>query len=102
MIFIVLTTLLIIRILLNNKETLSTFKKLSITQIIGVTINITLTVVIATTLIYFGGNWLAGLFSNIFLQIMIFTITTLLVLYVISYLSNKAMYKITNGILPKE
>lgn len=101
-ILITLLILLMIRNFIKNKDTLREFKKLNKAQLLGVAINFILTVIVATVLIFYGGNWIAGQFSNIFLKTSVFAFIVLLVLYFIGSLSNKAMSKITHGILPKD
>lgn len=101
-ILITLLVLLMIRNFIKNKDTLREFKKLNKAQLLGVAINFILTVIVATVLIFYGGNWIAGQFSNIFLKTSVFAFIVLLVLYFIGSLSNKAMSKITHGILPKD
>ncbi|PID13873.1 hypothetical protein CSV63_15730 [Sporosarcina sp. P34] len=102
LVLISLLVLLVIRNFIKDKETWREIKKLHTSQLIGVTINFILTVLAITTLIFYGGNWLAAKFSNFFLQSFSFIVIVFLVLSCIGTLSDKAMNKITNGALPKK
>ncbi|ARF16123.1 hypothetical protein [Sporosarcina ureae] len=101
-VFILLLVLLVVRNLVKDKETWREIKKLHTRQRIGVAIHFVFTVLAITTLIYYGGNWLAGQFSNIFLQSFAFLLIVFLVLISIGNLSDKMMNKITNGTLPRK
>lgn len=101
-VLIILLVLLVIRNFIKDKETWREMKKLHTSQFIGVAINFIFTVLAITTLIYYGGNWLAGQFSNIFLQSFAFLIIVFLVLISIGTLSDKVMNRITNGALPRK
>ncbi len=87
--------------IVNNKETLRAFKELGKLQLLGVALTFVSTVVVASALIFYGGNWIAGQFSNIFLQSFSFLVVVFLVFYSIGTVSDKVMSKITNGALPK-
>lgn len=101
-VLISLLVLLVIRNFIKDKETWREIKKLHTNQRIGVSINFVFTVLAITTLIYYGGNWMAGQLSNIFLQSLVFLIIVFLVLISIGTLSDKMMNKITNGTLPRK
>ena len=101
-VLISLLVLLVIRNFIKDKETWREIKKLHTSQRIGVAINFVFTVLAITSLIYYGGNWMAGQFSNIFLQSLVFLIIVFLVLIRIGTLSDKMMNKITNGTLPRK
>ena len=101
MIDILMTTLFIvilIRAILKNRKIL---KELTKRQIFGVVISYLITVFIAFIFIYYGGNWVAGYFSNIFFKYVIFLVVVCIALYLCISILNKVLQKITNGILPK-
>ncbi|QUW20606.1 hypothetical protein JSQ81_12155 [Sporosarcina sp. Marseille-Q4063] len=100
-VLITLLVLLMARTFIKNRDTLRAYKKLSKTQLLGVVITFIFTVVIATTLIFYGKNWIAGKFSNIFLESFIFVVIFFFVFYFIGTISDKVMNKITKGALPK-
>lgn len=100
-VLIFLLVLLVTRIFIKNKDTLREFKKLSKPQLLGVILIFIFDVIVVTTLIYYGGNWIMGQFSNIFIKAFGFTVIVFIVLYFIGTLSDKVLNKITNGALPK-
>ncbi|PIC74484.1 hypothetical protein [Sporosarcina sp. P17b] len=100
-ILIFLLILLVTRIFIKNKETLREFKKLNKSQLLGVFLTLIFDIIVVTTLIYYGRNWIMEQFTNIFLQALSFLVIVFLVLILIGKLSDKVVNKITNGILPK-
>lgn len=74
--------LLMARNILKNKETVKIIKKLKKTQLAGIALSFVFTVLTATVLIYYGGNWIAGQFSNSVLRYLVFGVIVLMVLYV--------------------
>ena len=102
LLLILLLVLLVIRNFIKDQDTWREIKKLHTKQLLGVTINFIFTVLAITTLIFYGGNWMAGQFSNIFLQSFAFLIIVFVVLISIGTLSDKVMNKITNGALPRK
>lgn len=100
--FIALLVLLMLRNFIKNKDTWKAFKKLNKTQLLLAVMYFLFTVFAAAVLIYYGGNWLAGQFSNIFVQAAVFALVVFVVFYFLGNLSNKMMRKITDGLLPRE
>lgn len=91
-----------LRNFIKNKDTWKAFKKLNKTQLLLAVMYFLFTVFAAAVLIYYGGNWLAGQFSNIFVQAAVFALVVFVVFYFLGNLSNKMMRKITDGLLPRE
>lgn len=87
---VILLALLAARNFLHSKETLRELKKLSKARLAGVAVTFIITVAGAASLVYYGGNWMMGLFSNIFLKASVFTLVLFLVFYPVSKLSSHA------------
>ena len=95
---ILLSIVIMIYVILKNRKI---FKELTKSQIFGVGVSYLIAIIIAFILIYFGGNWVAGHFSNTFIEYMIFLAVVCVSLYLCVRILNKVLQKITNGILPK-
>ena len=76
------------------------FKELTKSQVFGVVISYLAVIFIAFILIYFGGNWVAGHFSNTIFKYVVFFAVVCISLYLCIILLNKILQKITNSILP--
>jgi len=94
---ILLAILTFVYVISKNKKIL---KQLTKPQIFGVVISYLAVVFIAFILIYFGGNWIAGHFSNTLFKYMVFFAVVCVSLYLCISLLNKVLDKITNSILP--
>lgn len=77
-------------------------KELTKFQIFGVGASYLVTIIFAFILIYYGGNWVAGLFSNIFFKNMVFLAIVCMALYLSVSILNRVLLRITNGVLPKD
>ncbi|WP_145543229.1 hypothetical protein [Virgibacillus sp. SK37] len=98
---ILITTLsiaIIIYALFKNRKTL---KKLTWLQNFSVGISYLAAIFLAFILIYYGGNWVAGQFSNIIFKYLIFLVIVCIAIYLSVSILNKVLNKVTNGILPK-
>ncbi len=82
----------------NNKGMLKQLKKI---QLFGVAITFIFTVILATILIFYGGNWIAGLFSNIILKYLVFGVIVIATFYLLEIIVNKVLYRITDGVFPE-
>lgn len=94
----VLSIVIMIYVILKNRKII---KQLIKFQIFGVGISYLFTIFIAFILVYYGGNWIAGQFSNTFFKYIIFFAVVCIALYLCVNILNKVLQKITNGILPK-
>ena len=65
---ILLSIVIMIYVILKNRKI---FKELTKSQIFGVGVSYLIAIIIAFILIYFGGNWVAGHFSNTLIEYMI-------------------------------
>ncbi|AXI00934.1 hypothetical protein DV702_15185 [Sporosarcina sp. PTS2304] len=101
-VLIILLALLMARAFIKNRETLKEYKKLSKTQLLGVIITFIFTVGTSTALIVYGKNLIEGKFQSPFLEAFIFLVILFFVFISIGTISDKAMKKITKGVLPKE
>lgn len=95
---IIVCVCLIIYHISNNKSSLKQLKK---TQNFGVAITFIGALIAATILIFYGGNWIAGRFSNIVWKYLIFGVVVIATLYLLGIIVNKVLYKITDGLLLK-
>ncbi|GGP13987.1 hypothetical protein [Oceanobacillus neutriphilus] len=93
------TILLVFNFWKNRKKLKETYSKLNYVQIIGVIISYLITIVIVFMLIYYAGNWLVSFIPFTFLRSAAFLVIVVVVLFSCLYLLNKALTKITNGIL---
>ena len=89
---------IIIRTILKNRKVIKELTKL---QIYGVGISYLVATLMASICIYYGGNWVAGHFSNIIFSYVIFLAVFCIALYLCISILNKVLQKITNGVLPK-
>lgn len=96
---ITISIVIIIYRIIKNRLTL---KELTKSQILGIGLSYLLATLIGFILIYYGGNWIVGLISNIILKYIVFLIIVLIVLDISVMILNKLLLKITKGILPKE
>ena len=81
-----------IYIIFKNRNLL---KGLTMLQISGVLISYLISVVLAFACIYYGGNWLAGFFTNFILRLIIKIIVIYIVLAICVNLLNKVTTKFT-------
>lgn len=95
--FILLISLIVYQIS-NNKNILKQLKK---SQVFGVAVTYIAMIIVATIIIYYGGNWIAGLFPTIILKYLVFGIIVIATFYYLGILVNKVLYKITGRVLPK-
>ncbi|MEQ2528236.1 hypothetical protein WMO40_16235 [Bacillaceae bacterium CLA-AA-H227] len=79
-----------------------TLMKLTKIQLIGVVLSYLVAIFVVFSLIYFGGNWIAGQFSNVILKYIIFLAIVCIVLYFCGSILQRVLEKITNGVLPKK
>ncbi|MGN7477756.1 hypothetical protein ACTHOQ_07860 [Solibacillus silvestris] len=96
---IALSFLLIANNIFRNRGTL---KKLTKIQVLGVGISYLIAIIAAFIFVYYGGNWIAGQFSNSVLKYIISFAVVCFVLYFCVSILNKMLQKVTNGILPKD
>lgn len=94
----VILIMIVIKNISSNRDLL---RKLSVVQIFGVGFSYVATVVLAGLVIYYGGNWLAGFFSNGIIKFIIQMTVIIVVLYTLVGILNRILAKITNGMLPK-
>jgi|SRR5699024_9682169 len=92
-----LSVLVIVYVVIKNREKL---KELSTSQILGVGASYLLATILASLLIYYGGNWIAEQFSSLLFKYIAFIGVVLLSLCLCINLLNKVLQKITNGRLP--
>ncbi|MCA0971607.1 hypothetical protein LCM20_13450 [Halobacillus litoralis] len=76
--------------------------KLTHLQLATALLGYLVTVSIGFVFIYYGGNWLAGVFSNVVIKYGVFVSVVLVTLYVCKGLLGKWLHKATGGVLPKE
>ena len=95
----VLSIVIMLSIFYKNRTTL---KELTKFQLLGAAICYLFAILIAFVFVYYGGNWVAGQFSNTIFNSIIFIAVILIVLYPTVSILNKLLHKITNGILPKD
>ena len=81
-----------------NRESI---KKLTAKQLILAVITYIFTVFFAFICVYYGGNWIAGQFSNRFLQIVVFILIIIITLSLCQWPLRKILYRVTSGIFPK-
>ena len=91
---ILLSIVLMIIVILKNRKM---FKKLTKSQIFGVGVSYLIAIFLAFILIYFGGNWVTGHFSNTLFKYMVFLVVVCVSLYLCVSILNKVLQKITNG-----
>ncbi len=76
-------------------------KELKIIQILGIIVSYTIVILVASVIIIYPGNWIAGFSPNnigrVFIQVIIICIT----LYISRSLLKIALLQITNGVVPK-
>ncbi|WP_281657760.1 hypothetical protein [Halobacillus sp. Cin3] len=89
----------IIAKVLKNKKRLA---QLTAFQMIGVGATYVVSVFIGFILIYYGGNWIASKVPYKILSTLVFILIVIAALSVCVSLMNKTIYKITNGLLPRE
>ena len=94
---ILLAIITLVYVISKNKKIL---KQLTKSQIFGVVISFLAVIFLAFFLIYFGGNWVAGHFSNTLFKYVIFFAVVCVSLYLCINVLNKVLDKITNSILP--
>jgi len=97
--FIIFTLCIVITInrIYKNRNIL---KELSKPQILGVGTTYLVTVSIAVICIYYGGNWITGQFSNIFVRYIIFLLVVCITLHFLINLLRNMLNNITKGVLP--
>jgi len=89
---LVIFVLISIYIIFKNRNLLKGLTKF---QISGVLISYLITIVLAFICIYYGGNWLAGFFTNFILRLIIKIIVIYIVLAICVNLLNKVTTKFT-------
>ena len=75
-------------------------RELSFLQLVFALFSFLTAVGIAFVSIYYGGNWIAGQFSNPAVRFIVFALIVLLTLSLWSWILRKMLHKITNGVLP--
>lgn len=87
-------------VIISNWETIkNTYQKLTILQLIFVVLSFLMTIAIATILIYYGVNWLAGFIAFQPLKMMVKFILAALILFGCGSGLNKVVKRGTNGVL---
>jgi Kef-type K+ transport system membrane component KefB len=76
-------------------------KELTKFQVLGVLITFLITIYIAFICIFYGGNWIAGKFTNMIVKTTIQYIVIFITLFICVSILYKILKKITNGVLPK-
>ncbi|WP_113927966.1 hypothetical protein [Bacillus sp. P14.5] len=80
-----------------NRDLLKTFTK---TQIFCVAVSYIAATIAAFVCIYFFGNWIASFVQNSFIRFIIFFAVIITTMFVCISILNRALKKITNGVLP--
>lgn len=88
-----------IYIIWQNRKTL---KELTKVQLFGVVVSYLVAIFFVFCLIYYGGNWIAGQFSNMVLRYIIIIVVVCIVLFLCGGILQKVLEKITNGVLPRK
>ncbi|MFB7142171.1 hypothetical protein ACFCYN_21325 [Gottfriedia sp. NPDC056225] len=94
---IMLIIITIYKILKNRKI----IKELTKLQILGVIITYLMTIFLMFICVYYGGNWIGGDLSNLFVRKLIQIIVIIITLILFGSVLEKTLKKITNGVLPK-
>ncbi|WP_010530177.1 hypothetical protein [Lentibacillus jeotgali] len=92
--FIVLLLAATVYVLLKNKNKL---KMLKISKMIGIVLSFVVSVGIAASLIYYGGNWIAGKIPYAWIGWVVFIFITVIVITGINLLFNRLVEKIINN-----
>lgn len=98
---ILMTALFIVVTIYNIFKNRKILKELTRSQMIGTGISYLVAIFLAFVLIYYGGNWIVAHFSNIIFKYIMFLAIVCIALYLCVSTLNKALQKITNGVLPK-
>lgn len=91
---IILFLAAVVCILFINKEKL---KMLKVSQMVGIALSYLISIGIAASFIYFGGNWIAGKMPYTWLSWIVFIFIIAIVMIGISFLLSKLVGKITGG-----
>ncbi|KOS68947.1 hypothetical protein AEA09_10580 [Lysinibacillus contaminans] len=98
--FIIMTYCIVVAINLIYKNKKS-IKQLTAKQCILAAITYIFTILFIFICIYFGGNWIAGQFTNRFLQLVVFTMFIFIILSLCQWPLRKTLHRFTSGIFPK-
>ncbi|MDX8046284.1 hypothetical protein SH601_09795 [Gracilibacillus sp. S3-1-1] len=95
----ILAVLFILYQIWDNKRLI---KALSLLQIIGVILSFILYIGLATTIIYYGGNWFISFIPVKIIKYIVMFIIVGFTIYTIKVLLQKTLVKITNGIIQEQ
>lgn len=99
-VFSLLSTIILIYMFFKyRKELKSTYKKLSILQLVGVIMSYLITIIIGFILIYYVGNWLTGYITINILKNIVQIIIIILVISTCLNGLNKVLKKLSKGVL---
>lgn len=82
-----------------RKEMKATYKKLTVTQLLGIILSYVVAIFIAFLFIYYGGNWAVSYITFEWLRTVAFIIIAITALSFCSKVLNTVVRKISNGVL---
>lgn len=96
---VVLLVVLIIYQTYNHRDLL---RKLNKRQLLGIVLTYSMAILVATIIIYYGGNWLANLFPTTLLKFIVFMVVVIVTFIGIGFVISKVLHRITGGLLSED
>ena len=97
-IIIAYCTFVVINLIYKNRESI---RQLTAKQLILASFSYLSTVLFGVICIYYGGNWIAGQFSNRFLQLVVFILIIVITISLCQWPFRKVLNRVTSGIFSK-